>query len=73
MYLFRSILSWWIWCISIILVIPQLPAMAQTEINQIGSFEQELPSYWKKGNEGGAKLTWATDHYRSMGRSLKIE
>jgi hypothetical protein len=44
------------------------------DINAIGGFESELPSYWTKGSEpSGATLTWATDQYRSMGRSLKIE
>ncbi len=43
-------------------------------INQIGSFEQNLPSYWTKGNEpSGTTLSWATDEFTSMGRSLKIE
>ncbi|MBI1936545.1 MAG: hypothetical protein HYS25_00320, partial [Ignavibacteriales bacterium] len=46
---------------------------AQTSINLVGSFEQELPSYWNKGHEpSGAALTWASDQSRSMGRSLKI-
>jgi len=39
----------------------------------VGSFEGNLPSYWMKGSESGATLTWATDEFRSMGRSLKIE
>jgi hypothetical protein len=43
-------------------------------INEIGSFEQGLPSYWTKGAEpGGSTLSWATDQFRSMGKSLKIE
>ncbi|KUG25997.1 hypothetical protein ASZ90_004177 [hydrocarbon metagenome] len=43
------------------------------EISEIGSFEQGLPSYWTKGSEpGGSTLTWATDQFISMGRSLKI-
>ncbi|MFH1195699.1 MAG: T9SS type A sorting domain-containing protein [bacterium] len=43
-------------------------------LSEIGSFEQTLPSYWKKGAEpSGATLSWATDQSRSMGRSLKIE
>ncbi len=42
-------------------------------INEIGSFEQTLPSYWTKGNEpAGTTLSWATDEFRSLGRSLKI-
>jgi hypothetical protein len=47
---------------------------AQSGVNIVGSFEQELPSYWMKGNEpAGATLSWATDQSKSMGRSLKIE
>jgi len=42
-------------------------------INLVGGFEGTLPSYWTKGNEpSGATLTWATDQFRSMGKSLKI-
>ena len=44
------------------------------KISEIGSFEQELPSYWTKGKEpGGSTLTWSNDEYISMGRSLKIQ
>ena len=44
------------------------------EISGIGGFESDMPSYWTKGSEpGGATLTWATDEYMSLGRSLKIE
>jgi hypothetical protein len=43
------------------------------QINSIGGFEGDLPSYWTKGSEpGGATLTWASDEFRSLGRSLKI-
>ena len=43
-------------------------------ISSIGSFEQDLPSYWMKGSEpSGASLSWASDQSLSMGRSLKIE
>ncbi len=43
------------------------------QINSVGGFEGDLPSYWTKGSEpGGATLTWAKDEFRSMGRSLKI-
>ncbi|MEO8399098.1 MAG: FlgD immunoglobulin-like domain containing protein, partial [Ignavibacteriaceae bacterium] len=43
-------------------------------LNAIGGFEQNLPSYWTKGSEpSGSTLTWATDDSRSLGRSLKIE
>ena len=32
-----------------------------------------MPSYWTKAAEpGGSTLSWATDEFRSMGRSLKI-
>ncbi len=43
------------------------------QINSVGGFEGDLPSYWTKGGEpGGSTLAWATDDSRSMGRSLKI-
>jgi hypothetical protein len=43
------------------------------KLSEIGSFEQEDPSYWHKGSEpGGSQLTWAKDQYVTMGRSLKI-
>ena len=59
----------------IILMILLMPAfsLAQYSIKDIGGFESDMPSYWTKGNEpGGSTLTWATDEYRSLGRSLKI-
>ncbi len=44
-----------------------------SQISTVGGFEGDLPSYWTKGAEpGGSTLTWATDAFRSMGRSLKI-
>ena len=44
------------------------------QVAAIGGFEANLPSFWMKGNEpSGATLTWATDQFRSMGHSLKIE
>ena len=47
---------------------------SQSTINEVGSFEQDLPSYWMKGSEpSGASLSWASDQSLSMGRSLKIE
>ena len=65
------------WCIinlSILFLINGIPINAQSGINNIGSFEQELPSYWTKGKEpGGSTLTWSNDEYISMGRSLKIQ
>jgi hypothetical protein len=48
-------------------------SLAQESVNTIGSFEQDLPSYWTKGVEpSGSSLSWATDEFVSMGRSLKI-
>ncbi|MDP3150258.1 MAG: hypothetical protein Q8N83_14145, partial [Ignavibacteria bacterium] len=68
-----NISRWWISIFSIMLIIVQNPVPAQSGINEIGSFEQDLPSYWLKGAEpGGANLSWATDDSHSMGRSLKI-
>ncbi|PJC58226.1 MAG: hypothetical protein CO025_09840, partial [Ignavibacteria bacterium CG_4_9_14_0_2_um_filter_37_13] len=69
-----KISRWWISLFSIILIVVQNPVQAQSGINEFGSFEQNLPSYWMKGAEpGGATLSWATDDSHSMGRSLKIE
>ncbi|HED07070.1 MAG TPA: hypothetical protein ENI57_03025, partial [Ignavibacteria bacterium] len=43
------------------------------QVSTVGGFEGTLPSYWHKGNTpNGATLTWATDQFRSMGKSLKI-
>jgi hypothetical protein len=51
----------------------QIPLHAQSGINEFGSFEQQIPAYWTKGAEpGGSTLSWATDQYRSMNKSLKI-
>ena len=56
----------------VIILIPAFSA-AQYAIKDIGGFESDLPSYWNKGSEpDGATLTWATDEYRTLGRSLKI-
>jgi len=64
--------SHWFWLI-LFFIIGTVSSNAQTGINLIGSFEQELPSYWNKvGEPTGAALSWATDQSRSMGRSLKI-
>ena len=64
--------KWWIILLSMIFI--QVSLEAQNGINGVGSFEQDLPSYWTKGSEpDGSTLTWATDEFRSMGRSLKIE
>ena len=64
--------KWWIGFLSIIIF--QIALLAQSGINEIGSFEQTLPSYWTKGAEPtGSTLSWATDDFLSMGKSLKIE
>ncbi len=69
---FINFSKWWIGLLSIIVF--QIPLLAQSGINGIGGFEQDLPSYWTKGAEpSGATLSWATDEFRSMGKSLKIE
>lgn len=64
------------WCMGLCfftLVLCQIPLLAQSGINEFGSFEQSLPSYWTKGSEpSGSTLSWATDDSRSMGKSLKI-
>ncbi len=68
-----NISRWWISLFPIILIIGQNSLQAQSEINEIGSFEQQFPSYWMKGAEPvGSALEWATDQYRSMNKSLKI-
>ena len=65
------------WCIGILCIIVitiSIPLQAQTGINEIGSFEQTEPAYWNKGSEpNGSTLTWASDQYLSLGKSLKIE
>ncbi len=46
---------------------------AKVDAQYIGGFEGDLPSYWTKGAEpSGSTLEWATDQFRSMGKSLKI-
>ena len=64
------------WCMGLcffMLILCQIPLLPQSGINEFGSFEQGLPSYWTKGSEpGGATLSWATDQSISMGKSLKI-
>ncbi|HMD13337.1 MAG TPA: hypothetical protein VKI62_01785, partial [Bacteroidota bacterium] len=43
-------------------------------INYYGGFEGNLPSYWNVGNQpSGTTLIWATDQFRSLGHSLKID
>ena len=47
--------------------------LALPNLAAIGSFEGDLPSYWKKDKEpAGSTLTWATDQARTLARSLKI-
>ncbi|NCS87616.1 MAG: hypothetical protein GW789_02570, partial [Ignavibacteria bacterium] len=55
-----KISRWWIGLFSIIIILTQNPMQAQSGINEIGSFEQQLPSYWTKGAEPtGSTLSWA--------------
>ena len=66
-----KISKWWIGFLSVIIF--QIPLLAQSGINSVGGFEQTLPSYWTKSAEpSGSTLSWATDEFRSMGKSLKI-
>ena len=64
------------WCMGLcffVLILCQIPLLSQSGINEFGSFEQGLPSYWTKGTEpSGSTLSWATDQSISMGKSLKI-
>ncbi len=63
----------WLWCFLILFISTHI-IIAQSNINTVGSFEQDLPSYWTIGSpEGVGTLSWAKDEFRSMGRSLKIE
>ncbi|MCK9280764.1 MAG: hypothetical protein M0P71_09090, partial [Melioribacteraceae bacterium] len=67
-------IRWRFWLIILMMIAGVTISNAQQGVNIVGSFEQELPSYWMKGNEpAGATLSWATDQSKSMGRSLKIE
>ena len=67
-------LSWGIFATVIfMLLVGPSKLFAQYKIKDIGGFEYDMPSYWTKGSEpSGATLTWATDEYLSLGRSLKI-
>ncbi|MBI5726878.1 MAG: hypothetical protein HY965_03425, partial [Ignavibacteriales bacterium] len=59
--------------VNLLMFMTMLCISASAQITSHGSFEAELPSYWKKGAEpAGATLTWATDQARSMVKSLKI-
>ncbi|MCZ7603929.1 MAG: T9SS type A sorting domain-containing protein [Melioribacteraceae bacterium] len=69
---FSKTTNWW-QRIFLILFAGLLTISAQSGINEFGSFEQDLPSYWTKSSEpAGATLTWASDEFVSMGRSLKL-
>ncbi|MGE5364606.1 MAG: hypothetical protein ACM3SM_10775, partial [Bacteroidota bacterium] len=68
-----SVFWWLVMPVFICLSIPGTLQPQTNNINSIGSFESDMPSYWKKGSEpGGSTLSWATDQKRSMSRSLKI-
>ena len=63
---------WYIIAVIMLMVFPKT-LQAQSGMNEIGSFEQTDPSYWHKAGEpGGATLTWASDEYVTLGKSLKI-
>ena len=73
MHSINNSFRWWTGIAFILVLAVIIPLQAQSGINEFGSFEQQLPSYWTKGAvPGGATLTWATDESHSMGRSLKI-
>ncbi len=45
-----------------------------SDLNEIGGMESTLPSFWTVGDQpSGSSVTWATDQFRSMGHSLKID
>ncbi|HMD13586.1 MAG TPA: hypothetical protein VKI62_03085, partial [Bacteroidota bacterium] len=45
-----------------------------TDLNEVGGLESPLPSYWNIGNQpSGTSMMWATDQFRSLGHSLKID
>jgi hypothetical protein len=59
----------WGFLIPIMFITFTLSASAQ--LSSIGGFEGDMPSYWTKGAEPtGSTLAWATDEFRSMGKSL---
>ncbi len=46
---------------------------SQITLQGIGSFEGTMPAFWNMRNQPtGSTLTWATDQYISMGRSIEI-
>ncbi len=58
------------------LMFTQLNVYAQRSysLQQIAGFEESLPAFWTMGSQpAGATLTWATDQYLSMGRSIEIQ
>ncbi|MBU1100077.1 MAG: hypothetical protein KKA84_06705, partial [Bacteroidetes bacterium] len=63
----------WTIILALMVVVIQFPLQAQSGMNEIGSFEQTDPSYWNKAGEpGGATLSWASDQFITLGKSLKI-
>ena len=47
---------------------------AQNKLDAVGGFEGNTPAYWQVGSQpSGATVSWATDQFRSMGHSLKID
>ncbi len=57
--------------IPILLLFFSSTLFGQSGINKVGSFEQGDPSYWHKVENGGT-LSWASDEYVTLGKSLKI-
>ena len=74
MYHINNSFRWWSGITIIFVVLALIPLHGQSGINEFGSFEQSLPSYWTMGSvPNNSTLSWATDQSHSMGRSLKIE
>ena len=51
--IFKVLKKWMIGLTIILLSANVKPLLAQSGINDYGSFEQDLPSYWTKGSEPG--------------------
>ncbi len=69
----KSYRGFWSVLIACSFLISSTALFAQGGINEIGSFEQENPSYWNKAaNPGENSLSWASDEFVTLGRSLKI-
>ena len=49
MKIHKTKLSSWFWLLLVFIMGTNL-ITAQSGVNLVGSFEQDLPSYWKKGN-----------------------